>query len=161
MNIIKKELSLLFTTHYKVKFVNSYVFTFLCCFFSPASPENNNLGHISSSISKSSLNYKYETLEKATDYFNSSRKLGQGGAGSVFKGILPNKKVIAVKRLIFNNRQWVDEFFNEVNLISGIEHKNLVKLLGCSIEGPESLLVYEYLPKKSLDQFIFGKFPLL
>ncbi|RDX70228.1 Cysteine-rich receptor-like protein kinase 42, partial [Mucuna pruriens] len=105
--------------------------------------ENNNLGHISSSISKSSLNYKYETLEKATDYFNSSRKIGQGGAGSVFKGILPNGKVVAVKRLIFNNRQWVDEFFNEVNLISGIEHENLVKLLGCSIEGPESLLFHE------------------
>ncbi|QCE10854.1 cysteine-rich receptor-like protein kinase 42 [Vigna unguiculata] len=119
--------------------------------------ENNNVGQIPSSISKSSLNYKYETLEKATDYFNSSRKIGQGGAGSVFKGILPNGKVVAVKRLIFNNRQWVDEFFNEVNLISGIEHKNLVKLLGCSIEGPESLLVYEYLPKKSLDQFIFEK----
>ncbi|XP_061348804.1 cysteine-rich receptor-like protein kinase 42 isoform X2 [Gastrolobium bilobum] len=119
--------------------------------------ENNNLGQISSSISKSSLNYKYETLEKATDYFNSSRKIGQGGAGSVFRGILPNGKVVAVKRLIFNNRHWVDEFFNEVNLISGIEHKNLVKLLGCSIEGPESLLVYEYLPKKSLDQFIFEK----
>ncbi|CAJ1780903.1 unnamed protein product [Sphenostylis stenocarpa] len=117
--------------------------------------ENNNLCQISSSIRKSSLNYKYETLEKATDYFNSSRKIGQGGAGSVFKGILPNGKLVAVKRLIFNNRQWVDEFFNEVNLISGIEHKNLVKLLGCSIEGPESLLVYEYLPKKSLDQFIF------
>ncbi|OIV89271.1 hypothetical protein TanjilG_23764 [Lupinus angustifolius] len=119
--------------------------------------ETNKLSQISFSISKSSLNFKYETLEKATDYFNSSRKIGQGGAGSVYKGILPNGKVVAVKRLIFNNRQWVDEFFNEVNLISGIEHKNLVKLLGCSIEGPESLLVYEYIPNKSLDQFIFEK----
>jgi serine/threonine protein kinase len=102
------------------------------------------------------LNYKYEILEKATDYFNSSRQLGQGGSGSVFKGILPNGNVVAVKRLVFNNRQWVDEFFNEVNLISGIEHNNLVKLLGCSIEGPESLLVYEYFPNQSLDQFLFG-----
>lgn len=76
----------------------------------------------------------------------------------MFKGTLSNGKVVAVKRLVFNTRQWVDEFFNEVNLISGIEHKNLVKLLGCSIEGPESLLVYEYLPNKSLDQFIFGTF---
>ncbi|RHN45124.1 putative protein kinase RLK-Pelle-DLSV family [Medicago truncatula] len=119
--------------------------------------EKNNHDQISSSITKSSLNYKYETLEKATDYFNSSRKIGQGGSGSVFKGILPNGNVVAVKRLVFNNRQWVDEFFNEVDLISGIEHKNLVKLLGCSIEGPESLLVYEHLPNKSLDQFIFEK----
>jgi serine/threonine protein kinase len=118
--------------------------------------EKNNLDKISSSITKSSLNYKYEILEKATDYFNSSRQIGQGGSGSVFKGILPNGNVVAVKRLVFNNRQWVDEFFNEVNLISGIEHNNLVKLLGCSIEGPESLLVYEYFPNQSLDQFLFG-----
>ena len=102
------------------------------------------------------MNFKYETLEKATDYFNPSRKIGQGGAGSVYKGTLPNGKIVAVKRLIFNTRQWVDDFFNEVNLISGIQHKNLVKLLGCSIEGPESLLVYEYVPNRSLDQFIFG-----
>ncbi|XP_028772311.1 cysteine-rich receptor-like protein kinase 42 [Neltuma alba] len=119
--------------------------------------ESNYLGQISISINKSSLNFKYETLEKATDYFNSSRKIGQGGAGSVFKGTLANGRVVAVKRLVFNTRQWVDDFFNEVNLISGIGHKNLVKLLGCSIEGPESLLVYEYLPNKSLDQFIFEK----
>jgi serine/threonine protein kinase len=95
-------------------------------------------------------------LEKATDFFSPSRKLGQGGAGSVFIGTLPNGETVAVKRLIFNTRQWVDEFFNEVNLISGIQHKNLVKLLGCSIEGPESLLVYEYVRNKSLDQFLFG-----
>lgn len=106
------------------------------------------------------MNFKYETLEKATDYFNPSRKIGQGGAGSVFVGTLPNGQTVAVKRLIFNTRQWVDEFFNEVNLISGIQHKNLVKLLGCSIEGPESLLVYEYVPNKSLDQFIFGNYLL-
>ncbi|XP_015879316.1 cysteine-rich receptor-like protein kinase 42 [Ziziphus jujuba] len=116
-----------------------------------------NLGKVASSMNKSSLNFKYETLEKATDYFNPSRKIGQGGAGSVFKGNLPNGETVAVKRLVFNTRQWVDEFFNEVNLISVIQHKNLVKLLGCSIEGPESLLVYEYVPKKSLDQFLFEK----
>ncbi|KAK4282379.1 hypothetical protein QN277_013763 [Acacia crassicarpa] len=118
---------------------------------------SKHVGQISISINKSSLNFKYETLEKATDYFNPSRKIGQGGAGSVFKGTLPNGNVVAVKRLVYNTRQWVDEFFNEVNLITGIDHKNLVKLLGCSIEGPESLLVYEYLPNKSLDQFIFEK----
>jgi serine/threonine protein kinase len=102
------------------------------------------------------LSFKYETLEKATDYFNPSRKIGQGGAGSVYKGTLPDGRSVAVKRLIFNTNQWVDDFFNEVNLIAGIQHKNLVQLLGCSIEGPESLLVYEYVPNRSLDQFIFG-----
>ncbi|KAM7509892.1 hypothetical protein LguiB_008767 [Lonicera macranthoides] len=119
--------------------------------------ERTTRGQISNSFNKSRLNYKYETLEKATNYFNISRKIGQGGAGSVFKGTLPNGTNIAVKRLFFNTRQWVDEFFNEVNLISGIQHKNLVKLLGCSIEGPESLLVYEYVHNRSLDQFLFDK----
>ncbi|CAI0455137.1 unnamed protein product [Linum tenue] len=116
-----------------------------------------NLGKVSISFNRLSMNFKYETLEKATDYFSLSKKLGQGGAGTVFIGSLPNGQTVAVKRLIFNTSQWVEEFFNEVNLISGIQHKNLVKLLGCSIEGPESLLVYEYVPNKSLDQFLFGK----
>lgn len=119
--------------------------------------ERSNLGQIATSFNKSGLNYKYEMLEKATNYFSSSKKLGQGGAGSVFEGTLPNGDTVAVKRLFFNTRQWVDEFFNEVNLISGIQHKNLVKLLGCSIEGPESLLIYEFVPNKSLDQFLFDK----
>ncbi|KAH9720288.1 cysteine-rich receptor-like protein kinase 1 [Citrus sinensis] len=105
----------------------------------------------------SSLNFKYEILERATDFFDNSRKLGQGGAGSVFRGTLPDGRNIAVKRLFFNSRQWVDQFFNEVNLISGIQHKNVVRLLGCSIEGPESLLVYEYVPNRSLDQILFVK----
>ncbi|KAI9175160.1 hypothetical protein LWI28_028325 [Acer negundo] len=74
----------------------------------------------------SSLNFKYEMLEKATDNFDYSRKLGQGSAGSVFRGTLPDGRNVAVKRLFFNTRQWVDQFFNEVNLISGIQHRNLV-----------------------------------
>lgn len=103
------------------------------------------------------MNFKYEVLEKATDFFDDSKKLGQGGAGSVYKGTLPDGRTVAVKRLVYNTRQWVDQFFNEVNLISNIQHDNLVRLLGCSIEGPESLLVYEYVPNRSLDQILFGK----
>ncbi|KAI3670079.1 hypothetical protein L6452_41696 [Arctium lappa] len=117
--------------------------------------ERKNMGLLSRSYNKSGLKFKYETLEKATNYFDISNKLGQGGAGSVYKGTLPNGDVVAVKRLFFTTRQWVDDFFNEVNLISAIEHKNLVKLLACSIEGPESLLVYEFVPNKSLDRFLF------
>ncbi|XP_022843543.1 cysteine-rich receptor-like protein kinase 42 [Olea europaea var. sylvestris] len=117
---------------------------------------NKNLGLILYSYNKSNLNFKYETLEKATNYFDPSRKVGQGGAGAVYQGTLPDGKAVAVKRLFFSTRQWVDEFFNEVNLISGMQHKNLVKLLGCSIEGPESLLVYEFVPNKSLEQYLFS-----
>lgn len=62
-----------------------------------------------------------------------------------------------MKRLFFNNKHRAADFYNEVNIISSVEHKNLVRLLGCSCSGPESLLVYEFLPNKSLDRFIFGK----
>lgn len=74
----------------------------------------------------------------------------------VLQGILSDGREVAIKRLFFNTRQWVDEFFNEVNLVSKIDHKNLVKLLGCSITGPESLLVYEYVPNYSLQHHLFG-----
>eukprot|EP01018_Ginkgo_biloba_P023652 Gb_13945 [translate_table: standard] len=71
------------------------------------------------------------------------------------KGTLPEGREIPVKRLFYNTGQDVREFLNKVNLISGIQHKNLVKLLGCSVKGPERLLVYEYLANKSLDRFLF------
>lgn len=109
---------------------------------------------LASILKKSGVNFKYETLEKATNYFDISNKLGQGGSGTVFKGVLQSGKVVAVKRLYFGSRQWVDQFFNEVNLIIDINHKNLVKLLGCSITGPESLLVYEYVPNKTLHHYL-------
>ncbi|OMO67590.1 hypothetical protein COLO4_30091 [Corchorus olitorius] len=119
--------------------------------------KDGGLDDIPATGNKTDLSFKYEILEKATNSFDESRKLGQGGAGSVFKGVLPNGQTVAVKRLFFNTRQWVDQFFNEVNSISGVQHKNLVRLLGCSIEGPESLLVYEYVPNRSLDQILFVK----
>lgn len=74
---------------------------------------------------------------------------------------MPDGREIAVKRLFFNNKHRAADFYNEVNMISSVEHKNLVRLLGCSCLGPESLLVYEYLPNKSLDRFIFGKYSSL
>nr|DAD34525.1 TPA_asm: hypothetical protein HUJ06_005165 [Nelumbo nucifera] len=119
--------------------------------------ERKQLGALVTVVNKSELNFKYEILERATNYFSNSNKLGEGGSGSVYKGILPDGKAVAVKRLFFNTRQWVDQFFNEVNLISTVHHKNLVKLLGCSITGPESLLVYEYVPNHSLAQYLFDK----
>ncbi|KAG8383216.1 hypothetical protein BUALT_Bualt05G0161400 [Buddleja alternifolia] len=103
----------------------------------------------------SSLNFKYSTLEKATGSFDEANKLGHGGFGTVYKGVLPDGREIAVKRLFFNNKHRAADFYNEVNIISSVEHKNLVRLLGCSCSGPESLLVYEFLPNKSLDRFIF------
>ncbi|XP_068642107.1 cysteine-rich receptor-like protein kinase 3 [Aristolochia californica] len=125
--------------------------------FSRRRKERKQLGALATIVNKSELSFKYETLEKATNYFHSSNKLGQGGSGSVYKGIPSDGREVAIKRLFFNTRQWVDEFFNEVNLVSRIEHKNLVKLLGCSITGPESILIYEYVPNRSLHQHLFDR----
>ncbi|XP_031132200.1 cysteine-rich receptor-like protein kinase 2 [Ipomoea triloba] len=105
----------------------------------------------------SSLNFKYSTLEKATGSFDEANKLGQGGYGIVYKGVLVDGRDVAVKRLFFNNKHRATDFYNEVNIISQVEHKNLVRLLGCSCSGPESLLVYEFLPNLSLDRFIFDQ----
>ncbi|KAF5726737.1 cysteine-rich receptor-like protein kinase 3 isoform X1 [Tripterygium wilfordii] len=123
--------------------------------------ERKKLGALLATVNNSKLNFSYETLEKATNYFHQSNKLGQGGSGSVYKGTLPDGRIVAIKRLFFNTKQWVDHFFNEVDLINGIKHKNLVQLLGCSVTGPESLLVYEYVPNHSLYDYLFGTFIVL
>ncbi|XP_019085667.1 PREDICTED: G-type lectin S-receptor-like serine/threonine-protein kinase At1g61390 [Camelina sativa] len=99
--------------------------------------------------------FPMHTIRTATNDFNSSNKLGQGGFGPVYKGNLEDGKEIAVKRLSSSSGQGADEFMNEIRLISKLQHKNLVRLLGCSIEGEEKLLVYEFLVNKSLDVFLF------
>uniref|UniRef100_A0A803LL24 Receptor-like serine/threonine-protein kinase n=1 Tax=Chenopodium quinoa TaxID=63459 RepID=A0A803LL24_CHEQI len=98
---------------------------------------------------------KLEDLIIATDGFSESNLLGKGGFGQVFKGKLENGQEIAVKRLSRASGQGVEEFMNEVELISKLQHRNLVKLLGCCVEGEEKMLIYEYMPNKSLDAFLF------
>ncbi|RZC48116.1 hypothetical protein C5167_041078 [Papaver somniferum] len=91
----------------------------------------------------------------ATNNFCLNNKLGQGGFGPVYKGKLPNGQQIAVKRLSKSSGQGIQEFKNEVVLISKLQHRNLVKLLGCCVEGEENMLIYEYMPNKSMDAFLF------
>ncbi|CAN1281435.1 G-type lectin S-receptor-like serine/threonine-protein kinase At4g27290 [Linum perenne] len=84
-----------------------------------------------------------------------ANKLGEGGYGPVYVGVMVDGQEIAVKRLSSISGQGIKEFKNEVLLISKLQHRNLVKLLGCCIQGDEKMLVYEYMPNKSLDSFIF------
>ncbi|KAL7174866.1 hypothetical protein ACSBR1_043813 [Camellia fascicularis] len=94
-------------------------------------------------------------IANSTNNFSIDNKLGEGGFGPVYKGILEGGQEIAVKRLSKNFSQGLDEFKNEVICIAKLQHRNLVKLLGCCIQGEEKMLIYEYMPNKSLDFFIF------
>ncbi|KAL2931035.1 Cysteine-rich receptor-like protein kinase 4 [Bienertia sinuspersici] len=102
-----------------------------------------------------SLMFELGVLEAATNNFSDDQKLGQGGFGSVYKGTLPNGQEIAVKRLSKISSQGVEEFKNEVVLIANLQHRNLVRLLGFCLAGDEKLLVYEFVPNKSLNYFLF------
>ncbi|KAK2644307.1 hypothetical protein Ddye_019502 [Dipteronia dyeriana] len=97
------------------------------------------------------------TVAAATDNFSSENKLGEGGFGLVYKGQLPDGQDIAVKRLSKTSGQGISEFKNEVLLIAKLQHRNLVRLLGYCIEKGEKMLIYEFVPNKSLDYFIFDQ----
>ncbi|KAG7658073.1 PAN/Apple domain [Arabidopsis suecica] len=99
--------------------------------------------------------FDMHTIQTATNNFSISNKLGQGGFGPVYKGKLQDGKEIAVKRLSSSSGQGKEEFMNEIVLISKLQHKNLVRILGCCIEGEEKLLIYEFMLNNSLDTFLF------
>ncbi|XP_051125889.1 probable LRR receptor-like serine/threonine-protein kinase At1g56140 isoform X2 [Andrographis paniculata] len=100
--------------------------------------------------------FSYAELKGATDDFSTTNKLGEGGFGPVYKGILEDGRAVAVKQLSVASHQGKSQFVAEIATISSVQHRNLVKLYGCCIEGEKRLLVYEYLENKSLDQALFG-----
>ncbi|XP_020092885.1 cysteine-rich receptor-like protein kinase 10 [Ananas comosus] len=101
------------------------------------------------------LLFDLATIRAATSNFSEANNLGEGGFGPVYKGMLQDGQEIAVKRLSVSSVQGLVELKNEVVLVAKLQHRNLVRLLGCCLEEQEKLLVYEYLLNKSLDKFLF------
>ncbi|KAH0935104.1 hypothetical protein HID58_012221 [Brassica napus] len=102
-----------------------------------------------------SLQFDFKTIEVATNNFSERNKIGRGGFGDVFKGtLMPGGREVAVKRLSRTSEQGEKEFKNEVIVIAKLQHGNLVRLLGYSVKGEERVLVYEFVPNKSLDSFL-------
>ncbi|KVH91635.1 G-type lectin S-receptor-like serine/threonine-protein kinase CES101 [Cynara cardunculus var. scolymus] len=101
--------------------------------------------------------FSFASIAAATTDFASENKLGEGGFGPVYKGILRDKREVAIKRLSRTSGQGLVEFKNELILIAKLQHTNLVRVLGCCIHGEDKMLVYEYMPNKSLDFFIFDE----
>ncbi|KAI9125371.1 hypothetical protein K1719_003987 [Acacia pycnantha] len=99
--------------------------------------------------------FSFVSILEATNNFSMQNKLGQGGFGPVYKGKLAAGKEIAVKRLSRSSGQGLVQFKNELILIAKLQHMNLVRLLGCCVHNEEKLLIYEYMPNKSLDCFLF------
>ncbi|XP_063950644.1 probable LRR receptor-like serine/threonine-protein kinase At1g56140 isoform X2 [Daucus carota subsp. sativus] len=101
--------------------------------------------------------FSYAELKVGTDDFSPANMLGEGGFGPVYKGTLSDGRLVAVKQLSVASHHGRSQFVAEIATISAVQHRNLVKLYGCCIEGDKRLLVYEYLENKSLDQALFGK----
>ncbi|XP_058197648.1 cysteine-rich receptor-like protein kinase 10 [Rhododendron vialii] len=117
------------------------------------SKREENVGNDISTVQ--SLHYDLGTIQAVTNNFTDDNKIGEGGFGPVYKGLLPNGQEVAVKRLSRTSGQGAQEFMNEVILVAKLQHRNLVRLLGYCLEGEEKILIYEFVPNKSLDYYLF------
>lgn len=100
--------------------------------------------------------FSYNSLRSATGHFHPSNRIGGGGFGVVYRGVLRDGTRVAIKCLSADSKQGTTEFLTEINMISNIRHPNLVQLSGCSIEGSYRILVYEYMENNSLASSLLG-----
>ncbi|KAJ6969213.1 probable LRR receptor-like serine/threonine-protein kinase At1g06840 isoform X1 [Populus alba] len=101
--------------------------------------------------------FTFKEIVLATDNFNSSTQIGQGGYGKVYRGVLPDKTVVAIKRAEEGSLQGEKEFLTEIQLLSRLHHRNLVSLAGYCVERGEQMLVYEFLPNGTLRDWLSDK----
>ncbi|XP_057445474.1 cysteine-rich receptor-like protein kinase 43 isoform X2 [Lotus japonicus] len=120
-----------------------------------SSSEAQNEDDIQNIAAKEHKTFSYETLVAATKNFHAVNKLGEGGFGPVFKGKLNDGREIAVKKLSRRSNQGRTQFINEAKLLTRVQHRNVVSLFGYCAHGSEKLLVYEYVPRESLDKLLF------
>ena len=109
------------------------------------------------SNSGSLYTFSYEELAEVTECFSETNFLGEGGYGSVHKGVLTEGKTVAIKQLRFDSKQGEKEFMAEVEIISRVHHRNLVPLVGYCISEKHKILVYEFVRNCTLHLHLHGK----
>ncbi|KAI3743118.1 hypothetical protein L1987_60821 [Smallanthus sonchifolius] len=133
------------------------VFILVSCHLSKKRTTSRGNSHGPCDQLKDPIKYRYNDLKKATNNFSDDYKLGGGGFGDVYKGMIKNGKLVAVKKLVMESSGVKEAFESEVRVISNVHHRNLVRLLGICSDGPELLLVLDYMENGSLVTFLYGE----
>ncbi|KAI9113277.1 hypothetical protein K1719_015802 [Acacia pycnantha] len=133
-------------------------FGLICCFFRRRSKlrvTKSTKRRLTEATSNYSVPiYTYRDIERATNNFSEKQRLGTGAYGTVYSGKLNNDEWVAIKRIKYRDTDSIEKVMNEIKLISSVSHPNLVRLLGCSLEYGEQILVYEFMPNGTLNQHL-------